>query len=101
MSAAIASEDCDFEASVEKLFEDGWAKVASSLDESHGSIWEKIGQREVDVELDGVMESAITPAKATLVILLILLEILVAVVVKDEEMRGRLTVLMDNWKTDT
>ena len=100
MSAATASEDCDFEASVKESLEDGWAEVASTLGVSHGSVWEKIGQREGDVKLNGVMESAVTPAKATLVMLLISLEILVAVVVEDEEMSGRLTVVyfINKWK---
>lgn len=31
MSAALAGKDRDFEASVEELVEDGWAKVASGL----------------------------------------------------------------------
>ncbi len=31
MTAALTSENCDFEASFEKLVEDGWAKVASGL----------------------------------------------------------------------
>jgi hypothetical protein len=34
MSAALASEDCDLEASVEELVEDGWAEIASGLRES-------------------------------------------------------------------
>lgn len=62
MSAAVASEDCDFEASIEELVEDGWAKIASGLRVSPGSALEKVGQ---------VMESVLAPAKATLVMLVI------------------------------
>lgn len=31
VSAALASQDCDFEASVQYFFEDGWAEVACGL----------------------------------------------------------------------
>lgn len=34
MSAAVAGEDCDFEASVDELGEDGGTEVASGLRES-------------------------------------------------------------------
>ena len=34
MSAALASKDCDFKASVDELVEDGWAEVASGLREN-------------------------------------------------------------------
>ena len=36
MSAAVASEDSDFEASIEELVEDGWTKIASGLSVSPG-----------------------------------------------------------------
>ena len=38
MRAALASKDCDFEASVEELVEDGWAEVASGLRENLVSV---------------------------------------------------------------
>lgn len=31
MRAALSSQDCDFEASLQNLFEDGWAEVACGL----------------------------------------------------------------------
>ena len=38
MSAALPSKDCDFEASLEELIEDGWPEVASGLRENLLSI---------------------------------------------------------------
>ncbi len=38
MSAAFASKDCDFEASVEELLKDGWAEIASGLRENLVSV---------------------------------------------------------------
>ena len=34
MSAAVASKDCDFEASIDQFIENGWADIASGLCES-------------------------------------------------------------------
>ena len=39
MSAALTSKDCDFEAGVEKLIQNGWAEVAGGLRESLASIF--------------------------------------------------------------
>lgn len=39
MSSAIASKHCYFKASLEKLVQDGWAKVASGLGESLVSVF--------------------------------------------------------------
>ena len=45
MRAALASKDCDFEASVEELVEDGWAEVASGLRENLLSvIWKGVAE---------------------------------------------------------
>ena len=45
MSAALASKDCDIEASVEELVENGWAEVTRGLRERLVSVLVKGGAR--------------------------------------------------------
>ena len=60
MSAALASKDCYFKASVEECFEDGRAEVASGLCGRLASVlWNGNG------ELSGITAGVLTPAKAT------------------------------------
>ena len=68
MGAAVTGQDRDFEASVEELVENGWAKVASSLHENLGVSYLVGHRREM------IIPSSLTPANATLVMLLILAE---------------------------